>query len=864
MSDLGKKLKKELEYQGGKVWNMLKNIPTGLKKLPTWYKEFSAKRSRLAMVAIFSGAAIALSVVGFLFLFCLIYIGAFGPLPTYPDLRNIRSNNASEVYSEDGVLLGKYYIENRITADFEEISPYLIHALIATEDARFFEHRGIDTRSAVRVIVKSILLQDDSAGGGSTLSQQLAKNLYGREDYWMLSMPINKIREMIIARRLERTYEKEELLNLYLNTVPFSENVYGVKVAAQRFFNTSPKDLKIEEAAVLVGMLKATSYYNPKRYPERAFERRNTVLSQMKKYNYLEASVYDSLSKLPINLNYYQESNNLGLATYFREHLRQQLEQELKNYPKPDGSTYNLYTDGLKIYTTINASMQQYAEEAVARHMARLQKDFDKHLKGKTPWESNDFLIQAKQQSPRYKSLKNQGKSDAEIDTIFNRPRKMMVFTWNGGEEEKEFSPMDSIKYYAALLHAGFLAAEPQTGKIRAWVGGINHKYFKYDHVKSTRQVGSTFKPIVYTKAIQQGVSPCDYYENTLVSYPQYNNWQPQNSDGKYGGFYSMAGGLINSVNTIAVDVILQTGVEPVRDLARQMGITTPIPTVPSIALGTVEASLYDMVKVYSTFATRGVRPELSVLTRIENSAGEVIAEFETPAAENFQRVLSQENADAVIKMLEMVVTSGTARRLQYEFGLYGDVAGKTGTTQNQSDGWFVGFTPNLVAGVWVGAESPMVHFRSLNAGQGSTTALPIFGHFLQQVYQDKKFNAIRTARFPQPSEAIMISLECPPFLSDSLLQAFEGVEEESERENKGLSGLFNRLFDKGGRELGIDTDDGIQPEEAQKIQAELKREQEKAETREKRKEFWNKFLFGKDKKTEESEEETDDDGGGG
>jgi len=843
MAEFGKLLKKEWQYQTGRLGKKLKGIPV-------WFKQLRQNRSRWAMAGLAALAVAVLGVVSALTLFLLVYFEALGALPTYADLQNIRHNNASEVYAEDGVLLGKYYVENRINADFEELSPDLINALVATEDARFFEHGGVDMRAAARVLVKSILLQDESSGGGSTISQQLAKNLYPRQSYWMLTMPVNKLREMIVARRLEKTYENEELLNLYLNTVPFSENVYGVKVAARRFFNTSPEELKVEEAAVLVGMLKGTYAYNPKRFPERALERRNTVLAQMKKYNYLDTLAYDSLAQMPIELDYYQEGNNAGLATYFREHLRLQLEKELENVTKPDGTPYNIYTDGLKIHTTLNAKMQQYAEEAIGTHMSKLQQDFDRHWKGRKPWGNDQQLQRLKEASVRYKSLQKKGLSEAEIDTIFNRPIPMTVFSWDGGEAERELSPLDSIKYYTALLHAGFLAVEPATGKVRAWVGGINHKFFQYDHVKSTRQVGSTFKPIVYAKALQTGIPPCDYFENTLVSYPEYDDWQPQNSDGQYGGLYSMAGGLSNSVNTITVEVLLQSGVEPVRQLAWQMGINADIPAVPSIALGTVEASLYDMVRVYSTFANRGVRPELTYLTRVENSEGETIVSFETPKPEGFQRVLSTDEADMMIKMLEMVVDSGTAKRLKYGYGLYGDIAGKTGTTQNQSDGWFLGFTPNLVAGAWVGAESPRVHFRSLRLGQGSNTALPIFGEFMRSVYRDKNFRNIRNGRFAEPSEETMLMLECPPFLPDSLF-AFD------EREQDGLfNGVFDQLFQGGGRELGIQTEDGIQQEEAQRLHRIQQRQENLDEKRAERKAFWNKLLFGRDKKKNEEEED--------
>jgi penicillin-binding protein 1A len=465
--------------------------------------------------------AAVLGGIGMLFLFflsVLIYKGVLGPLPTYAELMAIQTRTASEVFSEDGVLLGKYYVENRVNADFEEISPNIINALVATEDARFFEHSGIDMRAWARVIIKSLLLFDESSGGGSTLSQQLAKNLYTRRDYWMMSLLVNKIREMFVARRLERIYTKEELLRLYLNTVPFSENVYGVKVASQRFFNKSPEDLAVEEAAVLVGMLKATTIYNPVRNPERALARRNTVLNQMEKYEYISEAECDSLKGLPIALKYHKEGHHSGLATYFREHLRLELDEVLKNYKKPDGSSYNLYTDGLKIYTTINARMQQYAEEAVSEYMPKLQQQFNKGWKKGVPWGGPRTLRKAMEGSKRYQNLKAKGLSEKAIEDIFNHPVRMTIFSWEEGEVEQEMSPLDSIKYYLTIINTGLLAIDPETGLIRAWVGGIDHKYFQYDHVKSRRPVGSIFKPVVYAQALLEGMLPCEYTENKLTA----------------------------------------------------------------------------------------------------------------------------------------------------------------------------------------------------------------------------------------------------------------------------------------------------------------------------------------------------------
>jgi penicillin-binding protein 1A len=572
-----------------RVWLQVKQKWQNLKK---WGLEKYESHPRMSIAVVVGVGLGTLAACTVLTIFLLVYTGALGHLPGYPELRAIKNHNASEIYSDDGVLLGKYYVENRTTADFEEISPNIINALIATEDARFFEHSGIDFRAAARVMVKSILLSDERSGGGSTLSQQLAKNLYSRKSYHLFTMLINKMREMLIARRLEQIYPKEELLRLYLNTVSFGEGAFGIKVAAQRFFNKSPEELQIEEAAVLVGMLKATTYYNPHRHRERATKRRNTVLHQMARYEYINEEVRDSLVKLPLEVKYFKEGNNQGLATYFREHLRLELAQLLEGYTKEDGTPYNIYTDGLKIYTTIDARLQTYAEEAVSEHMAKLQTDFYKDWKKGIPWGNNKVLKKAVQSSQRYQSLKAKGLSEEEIEDIFNQPVKMTVFSWKEGEEEKEMSPLDSVKYYLTILNTGFLAAEPSTGVIKAWVGGIDHKYFQYDHIHSRRQVGSTFKPVVFASALQNGMLPCEYTSNQQVVYTKYDNWTPRNADGNYEGVYSMEGALSKSVNSVTVEILMRSGVDSVKDLAHLMGIESKIPEVPAIALGAVDASL--------------------------------------------------------------------------------------------------------------------------------------------------------------------------------------------------------------------------------------------------------------------------------
>jgi penicillin-binding protein 1A len=796
---------------------------------------------------------VSISILSVIALISLTYFGAFGALPDREELLSIDNYNASEVYSADNQLVGRYFIENRSDALIEEVSPYVQYALIATEDARFMEHEGVDMRAAARVVWKSIILGQEEYGGGSTLSQQLAKNLYPRQSYRLFSMPINKLREMFIARRLERVYSKEGLLNLYLNTVPFSRNIYGIKVAADQFFSTTPDELKVEEAAVLIGMLKGTSSYDPVSNPERSQARRNVVLQQMQRYGYLEQSAVDSLSEQPIELKFNKQQKQSN-APYFQEHIKGALNDILADIKKPNGETYSLFTDGLKIYTTIDAQLQEYAETAVGTHMKKLQTTFDKHWKNKKPWKNDRVLERAVQQSARYKGYSEAGYSEELIDSLFQQPTNMVVFDWEKGQAEREMSPLDSVKFYLSLLHAGFLAAEPQSGQIKAWVGGIDYAYFQYDHVKSRRQVGSTFKPIVYAQAISQGIAPCNYFQNTLVSYPKWDDWQPRNADGQYGGFYSMAGGLSKSVNTITVEVLFQTGIDPVRKLAKEMGISSDIPKGPAIALGAMEGSLYEMIQVYSTFANRGKRQPLYYIERIEDEYGNVLYEHEKEKA---KQVIEEADADLMNEMLQMVVDSGTARRLQYHYGLRGDIAGKTGTTQNQSDGWFIGYNPNLVAGAWVGADLPIVRFRSLSLGQGASTALPIWGEFMRKIYKSKDASAkaIRTAKFASLSATERERINCDPYLSDDILD-FDLLEQEAERD-----GWFRDLFDNN-REQAFDIndyEDGVSPEEMQELEAQMEQARRKQNRKEKLRNLWSKKLFGGKK-----EERTKGDDGGG
>ncbi len=708
-------------------------------------------------LAFFSFLGILLSGIG---LIILVHMGFFGKLPDEQQLRNIKNYNASEVYSFDRELLGKYYIENRTNARYENIASSIMDALVATEDSRFYKHEGIDYRSMMRVLVKSIMLGNESSGGGSTLSQQLAKNLFPRQDYWLLSMPVNKLKEIFVATRLEEIYSKEEILTLYLNTVPFGGNVFGIEAATKRFFNKSAKDIRPEEAAVLVGMLKATTYYSPRLHPERAQGRRNVVLNQMAKYGYIKQFQADSLKSIPMKLDYTYVSHNEGPAPYFREKLRHEVQQWLNDHPKPDGTPYNIYTDGLKIYTTLDARMQTFAEKAVHEHMKELQATFFKHWQGRTPWEKDaSYLRDLMKRSKRYQHLQAGGATDEEIEAIFKKPLPMKVFTWEG-EQDKQMSPLDSIAYYQMFLNAGFLAMRPENGHVKAWVGGINHEYFKYDHIMARRQVGSTFKPIVYAAALEDGYDPCDYISNELRTYDDYDGWTPRNANNEYAGYYSMPGALAHSVNTVTVDLMMKTGVSKVTQLAREMGVESDLPAQPSIALGTADLTLTEMLTVYSTFVNRGYRVKPVYLLGIEDQFGNVIADFTKDKAD-IHKALDRESADMMVQMLKNVVDSGTARRLRYTYGLRNEIAGKTGTTQAQADGWFIGATPKLVAGAWVGGPTRLIRFRSTSLGQGANTALPIWAKFMQQVNREPDFGMVKNARFADPGRRVMARLSC-------------------------------------------------------------------------------------------------------
>ena len=722
------------------------------KKANSGRRKSTKNRIKRKYLRFFFMALLVLLFLGVLF-FTLVFLGILGPVPSSYQLKQINTPVGSEVYSADGKVLGRYYIENRSYAGFDEISPNVINALIATEDARFYEHRGIDEVALLRVLVKSVLFQDRSSGGGSTLSQQIAKNLFPRGEHGVLSTPVNKLREAIIAYRLEKIYSKQEVLALYLNTVPFAENIFGIEVAAERFFSKNPGTLDVDEAAVLVGMLKANNYFNPRTHPERAKGRRDVVIDQMARYDYITKEQAENYKAKPMELKYRVISYNQGPAPYFMELLKPQLLEWCKNQTNENGEPYNLYTDGLKIKTTIDYNLQYYAEQSVKEYMQNLQTVFDNHWNSRDIFQENTEIVGSA--VSRMESANGQSNMDwdEKINTV--------LFTWEG-LKEAEVTRLDSLKHYLKLLNAGFMAIEPQTGQLKAWVGGIDFRFFQFDHVTSPRQTGSTFKPLVYLAALEKGLQPNRYYENRFKVYEEYQNWAPRNSHNEYGGYYSMKGALAKSINTISVDVLLETGISNVINISRILGITADLPDYPSLALGVASISLKEIVEAYAGIVNDGKPVKTNYLLEIADRDGNVLETFEYPEPEISK--ISPENCRAVLHMLEAVISEGTGRSIRSVYQVEGAFAGKTGTTQNNSDGWFIGITPNLVAGCWVGADDPRVHFRTTTYGQGAYMALPIVGKFFSKTYRDPKFTPLKQQRFSSPGPELLAKLDIPPY----------------------------------------------------------------------------------------------------
>ena len=746
-------------------------------------------------------------------------VWAFADIPSFEELEDPESKLATQVIAENGEILTTFHIENRSYVSFEELSPNLVHAAVATEDVRFYNHSGIDFRSLARVVFKTLLGGDSSQGGGSTLTQQLAKTLYPREDVSSripgvskLKMVWIKLKEWVTAVKLERSYTKDEIMTMYMNQVFFGSNAYGIKAAAQTFFGKSPIDLTVEEAATLVGMVNKPTRYNPAINPDKSLVRRNFVISQMSKAGYLTKEQKDSIQNIPITLSYQVQDHNAGVGPYFRDMLRRTMNAKeprrssysqyedyvvdslqwadnpfygwLNKNLKADGTRYNLDRDGLRIYTTINYKMQKYAEEAVAEHLGKdLQKSFWRDLRWKKnkPFSDDvdkstvDMLMkQARRWSDRYRIMKNEGASEAEIWKSFSVPTKMRVFSWNRqGYIDTVMTPDDSIRYYKSHLRAAFMAIEPHTGHVKAYVGGPNYRYFKYDNVRQgKRQVGSTIKPFLYTLAMQEGMTPCDKVVNVPQTFlVQDTTWTPKSTDRDewIGQTVTLKWGLTKSSNNISAYLMKQYGPHAMADMMRKMGIGCHIDETYSLCVGSADIPVYDMVAAYNTFPSKGVFVTPIFVTRIEDNDGNLLGEFNNLKRE----AVSDYTAYLMANLMQGVVNSGTGVRLRAKYGLKGEIAGKTGTTNDQSDGWFIGYTPSLTAGVWVGAEDRQVHFESLSLGGGSNMALPIWGLFMQKVRADGTLGVSETDRFMAPP-GVTLQLDCDGSDADAQVSAEE------------------------------------------------------------------------------------------
>ena len=693
-----------------------------------------------------------------LFFFCVAK-GVFGTMPTFEELENPQTNLATEIISCDGKVLGTYYVENRSNVRYAELSPYIPQALISIEDERFTEHSGIDEKALFRVAFG--VITGKKKGGGSTITQQLAKNLFPRgENLSKPKLVLRKFQEWITATKLEYNYSKEEIVAMYLNTVAFGHNAFGIRSASKTFFDKSPQDLNIEEAALMAGVVNAPTRFSPVRNPERSMERRNRVLKKMAENGYITQAECDSISLIPIDMSHFNVmDHNSGQATYFREFLRGQLQDWAKDTKRPDGQPYNIYRDGLRIYTTIDSRMQQYAEEAVRDFMGKeLQPMFYKHWKGQknapfsnlTADQIDQLLETSMKRSDRYRSLKNAGMCIDSIKANFDRPTEMTIFSWDGPIDTL-MSPMDSIRYYKWFLQASLISIESHTGHVKAYVGGLDYRFFKYDHVTTARrQVGSTFKPFLYSLAMQEGeYTPCTRIPNISYNIQLEDGqfWSPRNSGSHIGEEVTLKWALAQSNNWISAYLMNQFGPEAVIAQARRMGVESPIDAVPAICLGVCDLKLIEMVGAMSTFANQGVYIKPMFITRIEDKNGNVIQRFAPEESE----AMSELTAYKMIELMKGVVQSGTGIRLRSSYSFTNPIAGKTGTTQKQSDGYFMGITPDLTTGVWVGAEDRSVHFRSTNLGQGSHTALPIWAKYMRKVYDDPSLK-ISKGDFPKPT----------------------------------------------------------------------------------------------------------------
>lgn len=745
----------------------------------------------------------------FICFYASIYFGLWGKIPDSEELARLKQSQATQVLDANNDLIGKIYVYDRQSIKYTDFPQHLIDALIATEDARFYEHNGIDNKSLLRVFFKSILLSNDSSGGGSTITLQLAKNLFGRKDYGTLGIVVNKIRESIVARRIENLYSKEEILTLYLNTVPFPDNTYGIESASEKFFNSHTKDLTLVQSAALVGSLKANTSYNPRRYPEKSNARKNVVIQQMEKYGYLSEKEAGQAKADSITIDYQNYAPNEGLAPYFRAQIKKQLDSLLrqKKYLKPDGEMYNIYHDGLKIYTTLDNTMQRYAEAAMKEHMRDLQRQFEKAYGQNAPWLKGKHAFEAaKKRLSAYKKLKAQGLNEKAIEDSLSQKHQTDLFSWDE-TTVKSMSTLDSLEYYSKFLNVGLVSLDPANGAIKAYVGGIDYGFFQFDHiVQSKRQVGSTFKPIVYTAALDNGMDPCTYFPIKAITYTDVDNWRPTNAGGTEDDDlnYSMQYALSNSINTIAVKVLYETGINKVIDQAKRMGIKSDIQAVPSIALGSSNLTVLELATAYTSYVN-GSKPSNPVfITKIEDKDGNVIASYEDLHPDEptkMDMAFSDDTRQVMLEFMKATVNEGTAARLRSSFQLPNAIAGKTGTTQDNKDGWFVGIMPKLVTVTWVGNDNQQIGFSSTGLGQGANSALPIFAKYIQKLNADSKYNSITNAPFEIPSETVLNALDCEPTKANGFFKRLFGSNKDErkfeKKEKKKGGGIFGWLKKK-------------------------------------------------------------------
>lgn len=694
-------------------------------------------------------------------LYLLTASGILGDMPESQELSQHETLEAARIYSIDGVLLGTYHIENRTSVGLDSVPQFLIDALLATEDHRFYSHSGIDILSIFRVVGKTFFLMDESSGGGSTLTQQLAKSWYPRTRSGLWGLMITKFSEMATAREIETHFSKDEILEMYLNSVSFGEEIYGIQAASLRYFSKPCTRLAPQEAALLVGMLKAPGRYHPLNHPDQAKARRNTVLAQMKGYEIETNHVVDSLSRLPIVLSYSKKTHHDGLAPHFREHLRLELATWCRQYEEAYGKKIDLYRSGLRITTSIHSRMQSYAESALKSQMKLVQEKFDRHWRDYNKFKaSKGYVDELISRSRQVEAFRRDSLSQDSIRSLLRQIPATPGFSWSKSEEA--ISALDSIILDAFTLQAGLLALDPTNGHIRAWVGGIDHRYSAFDQILAARQTGSVFKPLLYVSALESGEDPCMYISNERETYEDFQDWNPRNSDNFYGGQYSMEGALTHSVNVVSARLIMKIGIDPVLETARKLGIKRELPRYPAIALGAADISLKEIVSAYATLANQGKYIEPRFIVRIEDREGAILADYSAP--DPGTRVVNEESVTMLTDMLEGVINKGTGRALRSRHKLKMDLAGKTGTTQNQRDGWFLAYNPALVVGARVGGQDPRIHWRSLSLGQGAVTALPMVGYFLQATIDDPDFAYLDGVRFAPLSESARERLDCADF----------------------------------------------------------------------------------------------------